>query len=205
CVIFFATDGVYRFDGAGATKISSAFGETLDKSYENVVGAYFDGHAYFNVKTKGESERRILRIDPHRGDFCFLKGIDAADIMLAAGTTEYSLLVHDGTKNKPFRISGGNAGILGVNTECFWKSKETDFGLPIKNKRLSEIKFSANAPVEVKVTVDGKTSEYAVTARFGGIKKIKPNARGDRFSVSFKSVGTEVKVSDAELTFKYYL
>ena len=204
CILFFASDGVYRFNGVSAVKISAPFFAALDATDENVSGRYYDGYAYFNVTAKGEEKKRILRIDPHRGDFCFLKGLDPKDILLVAGTDEYALLVHDGEKNAPVRIINDGTGVLGDETECFWKSKETDFGLPIKNKRLAEIKFSANAPVTVKVVADGKESEYA-DGGSGGIRRIRPDARGDRFSVSFKSVGSGIRISDVELTFRYYL
>ena len=99
--------------------------------------------------------------------------------------------------------SGEGNDFLGEPISVVWKSKTTDFGIPVKRKRLDGIAFFTKSDATVTVSADGNTKKFSVKG--GGVARLRPMMRGDRFSLRFESEGGEVEISDILLTLKYYL
>lgn len=204
CILFFASDGLYRFDGLSATRISDAYEDFLDLSYERVKGAYYDGKAYFSLADDygGTSTRCILSVDPHNyADYYFIKGVKPTDTAVIAGEDRYALVVLADTGQILELTDADDASDL--TAEKIWIGKFGDFGLTARRKLLEEVSFYSDTAASAEVNADGVIRAYRTEAS----KKrrvIRPNVRADRFSIKIKCTEKNSRVVGLTLKFSYY-
>lgn len=203
CVLFFASDGLYRFDGLTARRISDDYRDFTDLTYGGVKGEYYGGRAYFILKAKfdGVTDTAILAVNPkNNSDYHFIRGAAADDIAVIAGENDYRLVI---LANEKLHFLCDESAICGVEPEKVWLSKFGDFGLKAKNKLLDRISFYTDKSATVTVRADDKIKTFTVK---GGAKKreISPKMTGDRFSVKIKCTEAESKVVGLRLKFRYY-
>ena len=204
CVLFFASDGLYRFDGLSAVRISDAYKESIDFSFGKVRGAYYNGRAYFVVKAvfEGESENCLFNVDPKNySEYYFIKGGKPVDVTVAGGVNDYELLLASGD-GKILRLTD-ECATAGVPNTKIWLGKFGDFGFTAKRKLLSEISFYSATALQIEVSADGRTKVYGVK---GKIERqiIRPNLTADRFSVKVKCTEKGARVVGLTLKLRYY-
>lgn len=203
CILFFASDGLYRFDGLNAKRISDAYSEFINLTDEDVIGEYFDGRAYFLLSAKfdGVSERAVLNLDPKNySEYYFIRGGNLVDLETVCGEGLYSLLLL--SQNKAYALS--QDGKIGQSVpQKSWLGKFGDFGVSATRKLLKEICFFSDADVSVTVNYDANKRTYSVKGKTTKTV-LKPNLRGDRFSVRITATEAKNKISGLSLRFEYY-
>lgn len=204
CVLFFASDGLYRFDGLSAKRISDPYRDFIDFSFDAVKGVYFNGRAYFIMRMKFEDENAVclLRLDPKNyADYYFVRGAEISDMVVIGGENSYKLclLSSDG------RLSelADTATAYGVPLTKAWLGKLGDFGLPAKRKLLEKLSLYSDGDINVVVTADDRKYAYAVAGK-PCKSELRPLVTGDRFSVKITSKELNAKVVGLTLAFRYY-
>ncbi|MBO4262799.1 MAG: hypothetical protein J5903_03330 [Clostridia bacterium] len=203
-IIFAATDGFYVFDGISATRILGGLDGTVNFSKEEIKGKFFNGKAYFTVYVKrGNSNiRSVLVYDLKSGSYYLSEGHVVYDIELIDGRSVYDLyfLSTAGTRLYRFNSSGKN---LSTSLYKRWKSKACDFGVRKSNKIMTEL--SLYTETDITVTVDNGTQSAAYAICGGkGRKTVRPNIKGENFSVEIFCGGAEANVSGLTMKFAYY-
>lgn len=203
CVLFLASDGLYRFDGLTTRRISDDYRDFIDFTFGGVKGEYYGGRAYFILKAnfEGVSDTAILTVNPKNyADYYFIRGAAAEDIAVIAGENNYRLVI---LANEKMQFLCDESVICGTEPEKVWLSKFGDFGLKAKRKILDRVSFYTDKSATVTVKADDKTRTFTVK---GGAKKreIKPRMAGDRFSIKIKCTEAKSKVVGLRLKFTYY-
>ena len=202
CLTFVASDGIYRFDGYSASKISQVFDKKFDYSEIDVKGVYYNGYVYYIFKNLKTGEKTVLKITPSGNDYVFIKAGDIVDFSVINAENKYLLWGIDNETNQIFEVREIGS-FLDVNTEKFWKSKKTDFGITAPKKLLKELSFYTTEKCEVKVGADGNEKTFDVQGK--GKIIIRPNLKGNIFDFSIKSNQKEIEVSGLTITLSYYL
>ena len=204
CIMFFASDGLYRFDGYNAVKISEPWFNLVDTSPDWVKGVYYNGYAYYLLKFSvgGSMDRGILRINPSGTDYQFIYVAILIDIAVMGGEDFYKLFALERMTRCIGEVCKGG-GWGGEPLPTAWKSKETDFGITAGEKTLKKMSFYATAPVTITIYADGEESVYSVT-EFKKRCQIYPNVKGSKFSFLIKFREVEAEVSGLTLDFTYY-
>lgn len=204
CIMFFATDGLYRFDGYNAERVSDPwFGKVSTDAYF-VKGRYYNGTAYYLLQfLHGDSyDNGVLTIKPNGsdGEIIFIGLI--SEICLLKTDEEYSLLAYE-RGAKSICEFAKDQGFCGEAVPMEWESKESDFGVSAKRKRLTEITFNSNLTVKLTVVADGKAYPFTVEPKNGKCV-VKPNVYGNAFSFKIMVMGVKAEISGFELEFSYY-
>ncbi len=205
CILFFASDGLYRFDGYSAVRISEPWFDFADVNYDWVKGVYFNGYAYYLLKFNIDVgfQTGIFSISPDGSDYTFSHVASITDIATVNGENLYKLFAIEKLKLGIFEIASG-AGWDGDNIHMEWWSKETDFGIKAKVKWLSKIKLYANAPIRVTVVEDGHEHVFDMTPN-KGVCQADMKIKGERFRLKIYAFGLNVEISAPQLEFLYYL
>ena len=205
CILFFASDGLYRFDGTTAVKISSGWDSVINKYVSRMKGVYYDGYAYYQVGIeveKGKLMQGMIKVDPYTGDCTVIYAGDIYDLAVVDSEDEYTLLGLD-LGAYTLCTFKTNAGCYGDPIQMRWYSKESDFGITSRQKNLREISFYSNTGVTLTVWVDGKENKYTVKPDKGRCR-LRPNLLGSKFSFLIFVEGVEVEISGFALEFTYY-
>ena len=205
CILFFASDGLYRFDGYNAVKISEPWFESADANYDWVKGVYYNGYAYYLIKfrVKDEFYSGIFAITPDGSDYSFSNIAAIMDIAVMNGESTYKLYAIERMKHSFFEVVNG-AGWDGDNVHMEWWSKETDFGIRARQKRLRRVSFYSSSPIKLTVTENGNDHVFNLTPS-KGLCEAKMNIKGEKFQIKFYSYGLDTEISAPELEFSYYL
>ncbi|MBQ7373340.1 MAG: hypothetical protein IJW64_02105 [Clostridia bacterium] len=204
CIMFFASDGLYRFDGYNAVKISEPWFNLVDTSPEWVKGVYYNGYThyllYFTID--GVKVRGVFRINPSGTDYQFIYVAALIDIAVISGENCYKLFaVERMTRRLGELCKGGGWG--GDPLPMAWKSKQTDFGIKAREKILKKVSFYATAPVTLTVWVDGEEHSYQID-EYKKRCQIRPNLKGSKFAFKIFLREVEAEVSGLTLDFAYY-
>ena len=204
CILFFASDGLYRLDGYTAVKISEPWFDNVETTKNWVKGVYYNGYAYYliSVKINTGLQRGILAIKPDGSDYEFSLIAQITDISVMNGQNIYKLFAVERMKMGVFDVEKG-AGWDGDNIFMEWQGKETDFGIKAKFKRLDKVKFFSNSPVRLTVVCDGEENVYELTPN-NGVCEACTWLKGERFALKFYAAGVDVEISAVELEFQYY-
>ena len=204
-ILFFASDGLYRFDGYSAVKISDAWFDSVETNKNWVKGVYFNGYAYYliSVTISTGLQRGILAVKPDGSDYSFSLISTITDIAVMDGVNIYKLFAIERLKLNMFEVEKG-AGWDGENIHMEWRSKETDFGIKARSKILEKVRFYANSQVRLTVVVDGKENVYEIEPK-NGVCEIYTRLKGERYAIYFYAWGVDVEISSVELDFQYYL
>ena len=204
CILFFASDGLYRFDGYNAVKISEPWFDLVDTSPEWVKGVYYNGYAYYLLRftIDGVKTRGVFRINPTGTDYHFMYVAALTDISVINGENYYKLFsVERMSRNIGEICQGGGWG--GDPLPMAWRSKETDFGIKARDKMLKKVSFYSTAPVTLTIWADGEKHVYSVNE----YKKrcfVRPNLIGSKFKIMIFMQEVEAEVSGLSLDFSYY-
>ena len=204
CIMFFASDGLYRFDGYNAVRVSDPWFNLVDPNPDWVKGVYFNGYAYFllNFIIDGEYESGVLMVKPNGSDSVILLMGMVSDIAVVKSDDEYKLLAYERLYRSICECKE-NEGYFGKKLAMAWHSKRSDFGVSAKIKRLTEISFNSNLPVDLVVEADGKEYAYALNPKKGKCV-VKPNIYGNEFAFIIKVLGVKAEISGFEIEFSYY-
>ena len=204
-ILFFASDGLYRFDGYTAVKISEPWFDNVETTKNWVKGVYYNGYAYYliSIKTKSGLQRGILAVKPDGSDYAFSLIAQISDIAVMDGTNIYKLFAVERLKLNVFEVEKG-AGCNGEGRHMEWHRKETDFGVKARAKTLDKIKFFANSTVTLTVTVDGEDNAFELVPT-KGVCEVYTRLKGEKFALKFYALGVDVEISAVELEFLYYL
>ena len=196
-------DGLYRFDGVSATKISGKISNHLVSEFDDVKGQYYNGYAYILVLTKlgGIPLRQVLRIDPKTSDASFMT-VSLKDLTLISSEKKYAL----------FGVVYGYSEICEVTSECkflddnpkiLWRNKDSDFGIP-SVKTLTKVTLYVDKPIKLRVIADGVKHEYALDGSTLPTV-VKPNIRGVKFCLEVEGAMGGTTVSEPTIETEYYL
>ena len=203
CILFLASDGLYRFDGLSTTRISDPYIEYIDFNYEDVKGVYFNGRAYFLLKVffEGASEVCLLRIDPKDySDYYFICGMHFSDIEVIGGENVYKLCAIS-QSGMAYELT--DEGVMqNTPTTKVWLGKFGDFGVK-RRKLLEKITLYSDTDIVVTVTADDRKQNFAVSGKVYE-SEIRPLIAGNRFSVKITASKLNAKIVGMMLTLRYY-
>jgi hypothetical protein len=204
-ILFFASDGLYRFDGYTAVKISEPWFDNVETTKNWVKGVYYNGYAYYliSIKTNLGLRRGVFAIKPDGSDYVFSLIAQISDIAVMDGTNIYKLFAVERLKLNVFEVEKG-AGWNGEGIHMEWHGKETDFGVKARAKTLDKIKFFSNSTVTLTVTVDGEDNAFELVPT-KGVCEVYTRLKGEKFALKFYALGVDVEISAVELEFLYYL
>ena len=204
CIMFFASDGLYRFDGYDAVRVSDPWFNLVDPNPDWVKGVYFNGYAYFllNFIVDGKSQSGVLMTKPNGSDSVILLVGMVSEIAVVKSDDEYKLLAYERLYRCICECKEGE-GFCGDEIDMAWHSKRSDFGISAKIKRLTEVSLNSNLPLKLTVEADGKESCYSLIPKRGKCV-VKPNIYGNEFAFKIEVAGVEVEISGLELEFSYY-
>ena len=204
CMLFAATDGIYRFDGVSTQRISDSFRKKIDFTYEYFKGQYFNGNAYIRVKAKGDSgyDVQILRLNPKTAEATFIHDLVLGDFMVLDCENNYRLYGVTASVGKLCEVTTENSLIAGLKPFQVWENGESDFGIH-KEKTLTSFGVYTNKDITVSIFADGVKKQFAVK---GGVKPavLKPYMRGTKFKIRFDGRADGVVIAAPKLTLEYY-
>ncbi len=205
CILFMATNGLYRFDGVTTQKISAGFEKRLAADYVYVKGMYFNGYAYIRVKVyyDGMSAVQVLRLNPRTLEASLINGATLSDFMTIDCDDNYMLYGTSPVLNCICALNTEDKTMFGSPLKAIWENGESDFGVPVE-KTLTKFTFYSASKAKVSFTVDGEKRSYVVE---GSDKPIvlKPNLKGVKFKLRFEAENTNARIAAPELKLEYYL
>ncbi len=204
-ITFFATDGLYKFDGYSVTKISDPWFDLVETPEKLVKGVYFNGDVYYLLQLiddDGESHSAILKIGADVNDYYFIVIAVTSDVCVVKAEDEYRLLTVDMMN---FRLAEivPDSGWDGSPIKMVWRSKESDFGIKSSQKTLNALSFFTKTDCELAISVDGYQYTYSVTAN-GKRTTIRPHLKGEKFAFEISLKGVCAEISGFEMEFLYY-
>lgn len=203
-VLFAASDGLYRFDGVSAKKISDEFEKRIIFDYNIFKGQYYNGYAYLltTVVSDQIASRQILKLNPRTLEASFINGSVFEDILLVDCEDKYTLFgVVYGT-GVLCEISRDGT-MIGAAMKSVWQNKESDFGIP-SVKNLKQVAVYSDKTAQMIVFVDGKKRKFRLS---GGSQPnvVATNLRGTKFKIRFESSEKGAAISFPTLKLEYYL
>ena len=203
CILFMASDGLYRFDGVSATKISGKLSNYLVPEFDEVKGQYYNGYAYILVLTKSgdTSLRQVLRIDPKTLDASFMT-VALKDLTLISSEKKYALLGVAYGYSEICEVCP-ECKFLGNNPKILWRNKESDFDIP-SVKTLTKVTLYVDKPIKLRAIADGVKHEYALEGSTLPTV-VKPNIRGVKFCLEVEGTSDGTTVSEPTIETEYYL
>ena len=203
CILFMASDGLYRFDGVSATKISGKLSDYLVPEFDEVKGQYYNGYAYMLVLTKSgdTSLRQVLRIDPKTSDASFMT-VALKDLTLISSEKKYALLGVAYGYSEICEVCP-ECKFLGNNPKILWRNKESDFDLP-SVKTLTKVTLYVDKPIKLRVIADGVKHEYELEGSTLPTV-VKPNIRGVKFCLEVEGTKSGTVISEPTIETEYYL
>ena len=203
-ILFFASDGLYSFDGVSAVKISEPWQNMVNFDIAPMKGVYYSGYAYYVVvfNNNGKYERGVLKISPTGKDCSFAWLGYISDLMVVDGEDEYSLYTFDRVTLKFCKAEEG-AGYMGETVPTLWYSKETNFGVESTRKRLAKLSFNSNVTTEITVWADGKEYVFNAIPQRGRCV-ITPNIIANKFRFFIFAREMTLDISDLKMEITYY-
>lgn len=202
-ILFMSSDGLYRFDGVTAIKISDKISDYLVSEFDEVKGQYYNGYAYMLVLTKsaGITLRQVLRINPKTSDASFMT-VALKDLALINSEKKYAL----------FGVVYGYSEVCEVCPECkilgnepriLWRNKASDFGVP-SVKTLTKVTLYVDKPIKLRVIADGVKYEYALEGS-ALPTVVRPNVTGVKFCLETEGSKDGTTISEPTIETEYYL
>lgn len=205
CMLFAATDGIYRFDGVSTQKISGAFDKKFNPAYKGYKGLYYNGYAYIRVSSDldGTYVVRLLRINPKTLDASFICGAIMADFAIVDVDGVYKLYGAEAVSRMIGEFTPDDPLILKGKPMQIWENGESDFGVPTE-KTLKRFSCYSAKPVKITITADGTPHVYNAD---GGVKPVvlRPNIKGVKFKIRFDASDVATKIASPEMKMEYYL
>lgn len=203
-ILFFASDGLYRFDGYSAVKISEPWFDYVKIDHDKVKGVYYNGYAYYLVKLKTETGEidGVLSITPDGRDYNFSAISVLDDLAVMSGESIYKLFAIERFTSKIYEVERG-VGWDGYAIPMEWQSKQTDFGIKARQKTIKRVKFYADTSVTLTITVGNKKYEYALEPK-NGVCEVYPYVKGERFSIKLYALGLDNEISALEMEVTYF-
>ncbi len=204
CMLFMATDGLYRFDGLTTRRISDSFGKRFDFDYQYYKGIYFNGSAYMRIRAlvDGLARIEILKLDPKTLDVAVIDGALLSDMVVVDVNDNYELYGLDQFNHKICYLNPTSRIMNNLPMKMLWENGDSDFGIPFE-KTLKKLTFYSKDTVKVTVTADGVPHVYNVN---GGSEPIvlKPNIKGYKFRLRFYTSAENTLIASPKLTLEYY-
>lgn len=204
CMLFAATDGIYRFDGVNTQKISDAFKKRIDFNYKYFKGQYFNGNVYIRVLAKVDNgyDVQILKLNPKTLEATFIHDLVLGDFMVLDCEDNYRLYGVTAAIGTLCEVTTENSLITGLQPYQVWENGESDFGIH-KEKTLTTFSVYTNKDITVSIFADGVKRKYVVK---GGVKPavLKPYIRGTEFKIRFDGRADGVVIAAPKLTLEYY-
>lgn len=204
CMLFTASDGMYRFDGLTTQRISDSFDKRLDFSYQYYKGIYYNGHAYIRIRAfvDGSARIQILKLDPKTLDVAVIDGAILSDMAIVDVNGNYKLYALDQFNHSVCVLNPSSHIMNGLPMKMIWENGDSDFGIPLK-KTLKKLTFYSKAAVKVTVTADGTSHVYNVN---GGNEPIvlRPNIKGYKFRLRFYATAENTLIASPKLIMEYY-
>ncbi len=204
CMLFTATDGMYRFDGITTQRISDGFDKRFDYEYQYYKGVYFNGYAYIRINATIDNLKHIqlLRLNPKTLETSIIRGAVLSDMAVVDVDGNYKLYGLEQLYHRVCAINPSNHLVLGMPMKMVWENGDSDFGVPTL-KTLKKLTFYSKAAVKVTVTADGKSHVYNVS---GGDDPtvLKPNVKAYKFRLRFDATDQNTLIASPKLTLEYY-
>lgn len=196
--VYMTTDGLYIFNGVTSRKVTTRI-EELFRRYFNQFSltAYNNGKYYIALKISYDDSlyddgnyknNTLIELDLTDRTENILRGFDIVDLasINEVNTSFMFFIAKIGEKNK-VGIIGHDGKIFDSPTKKYWKSVQSDYGLPHKKKILS--RFFIVTKSDIKITFNGDTKSYYYDLKGSdNVQILKPNISAYRFSVEIESV-----------------
>lgn len=201
CILFAATDGLYRFDGVNAVKLDLGLNEIFRRAdFARADACFYSGKYYLAMKDGAPDTADFVNdvlfiYDTENRRYSIVRGIDVASLC--------PVTAEDGDCLAILVREGGDLKLVGLSETpsqsevVFYPST---MGLPGRLKLIKNIYVTFDGEVEVQTWADGKIRAYQLThknsfplaifaaaKRFGFTIRTKKKA-----NVSFLSLEYEV-------------
>lgn len=204
CMLFTATDGMYRFDGITTQRISDRFDKRFDYDYQYYKGIYFNGYAYIRINSMLDNVKyiQLLRLNPKTLEATIIKGSVMSDMAVVDVDDNYKLYGLDQLFHCVCALNPSEHLVFGMPMKMIWENGDSDFGIP-SLKTLKKLTFYSKAAAKVTVTADGKPHVYNVSGS-DEPTVLKPNVKGYKFRLRFDATAQNTRIASPKLTLEYY-
>ncbi len=187
-VLFFAGDGLYRFDGAGTVKLLPKL-EGLIGTAEGKSAAYHNGKYYAAVviNKSGGRENGLLVYDVKTGGHSLSCGLDIKNF--AVVNDELYCILESGKTG----IVAKCGALFGVPLIKTWRGGMLDFGTE-KVKRIKEFYADSDDSFTLTLFTECGEKEFKLTPK-NGIVKQKINFSGRKLGFQVKAETAAARIS----------
>ena len=212
--VYITTDGMYTFNGISSKKITTRMEDIIRRHFTHFsLTAYNNGKYYVALKINYDDS---IFDDGHYQNNTLIE-LDLADltenILRGVGIVELSsinevnssfmfAIINTVEKNK-VGVIGRGGKIFGTPLKKYWRSVESDYGLPHKKKIIS--RFFIVSKSDIKITFHGDNKSYYFQIKGSeNVQILKPNLSAYRFSVEIESSSADNDITNLKALVGYY-
>lgn len=213
CIMFLASDGLYRFDGYECTRVLSDISPRI-KPDDDCACAYFDGKYYLACKmefsdvrkigcetTAGYRTNAVIVYDLCSGGYSISRGLNIRYMAACSYNGEDFLMCSENSR-------GGVIALGAMRFEsdliAYWESGLIDMGMPDKTKTITQVLFDndgngSDNGLMFGIKIDDLTAEFSCDRMCNG--DIRLSLSGRRFS--FFILTNTPRINATPLCIKY--
>lgn len=212
-IIYLASDGLYMFNGSSSSKIELSINSMFEGTNNQYASSgYSDGYYYLACTLNFKDDEivgcesrsfnynnALIKLNVQTGEFSLLRGFNIRNIYVLNDHLGSMVLItfQDEAVNK-FGMLDNSGAYFGTPIHKVWKSADTDFGYPEKDKILKEIYLETKSDCSVVIETEKKKKTIKFKGK-NGYQKAKPYVRGNKFSLTFVSDTTDTKISNPQV------
>ncbi|MCL2061233.1 MAG: hypothetical protein FWH03_01220 [Firmicutes bacterium] len=200
CVLFLASDGIYRFDGLSTRKILSAVSPLVLPSAA-AAGVFHEGKYYLSFRAAfdesdsaaEEQNNAVLVYDLKNGAYSILKG---ASVTAFASKDERLIAV---TADGRTALLSRCGHVFGEPTVKKWTSGLSDLGTE-RIKTVRELYIESDDAFTLTVESENTKREFFVLPE-AGITKVRANVRGRKIGVTLTAHTAKARLTRPTVIF----
>ncbi|MCH5155019.1 MAG: hypothetical protein J1F69_00285 [Clostridiales bacterium] len=213
CIMFLASDGLYRFDGYECVRVLSDIFVTIQPD-DNCACAYFDGKYYLACKMDFKDDavvgcesadyktNGLIVYQPSSGEYSVSRGLDISFMNACSyNGTDYLMCCES---DRGGVVKTGAARFEKALPSC-WVSGLSDMSAPDKVKYVTDVLFNNEGgksnPVLLKIRADGAAYEIAVESSQA---ELKLNLHGKAFCFELSTVCNEINITPLCIKYNTY-
>ena len=216
CIMFLASDGLYRFDGYNCVRTLTDIAPTILPD-DNCACAYFDGKYYLacrmafaDGKTVGcesaasHKTNALIVYDPQSGEYSISRGLDITFMNACSYNGEDYLMCCEGGKGG---VIERGAARFDEALPSYWESGVTEMNAPDKMKYLTDVIFDNSDGDSADNVVLGVCADgvwYSLNVQSAALDSVRLNVSGRRFAFSLYTAGTRLNVTPLCVKYNMY-
>ena len=205
-ILFAASDGIFVFDGVSIKKVMEEVWELMDTDQKAAFAVHHGGKYYLACRMNMDSlitgaNNSLLVYDVWKQTFDVAHDLKILSMISLDLDTVRGVLTN---VDYP-------SDYLGLITKCgavdesptlkLWQSPVATLGEHAGKKFLREVRVRCEGSGVLKVTLDGATKEYALSA---GLNKVRVMRAFDKIGVALSFTAAAARVTVAELVVDHY-